>query len=269
MEVRICVTLVNEGIIHYLNVMARPPEPGLLTRIVDAATMTFIFHGYRGARAEEVAHRARVSVGTVYRYVAGKDALFELCVLDVFEELDRDAVETPWRGSGQLDFVDELWRRLLATHPGRALRDAVEGTDRPEVAGEFDAIVRDVYRWERRYWKAIRLIERCARDWPELDLVFYRQFRREMLTLGARYLKDGAAKGRLIEVPDPDLAIRVVAEAIAFFALHRHTAPDSADMDEDLIEDTLALLLTRAFLPGAEAVVRIGTDSTTGGGNGD
>lgn len=229
--------------------MARPAAPHLIDRIVDAATMTFIARGYRGCRVDEVAERAGVSVGTIYRYVSGKEALFELSVRCAFGEDATDDIETPWAGSGALDFVDELWRRLLATHPAARLRAAAEGPPRGSVASELEEIVRDVFRWELRYWKAIRLIERCARDWPELDLIYYRQFRRELLGLGARYLRDRAGTGDLIEVPDAEVAIRVVSEAVAFFALHRHTAADSAGMDDGVIEDTLALLLTNAFLP--------------------
>jgi AcrR family transcriptional regulator len=229
--------------------MARPAEPGLLGRIVRAATLTFIRRGYRGSRIEQVAEEAGVSVGTIYRYVAGKDALFELSVKDAFGQLDEDRTDVPYGGSGRLDFVDELWRRLLATHPASRLREALEADEPEDPATELEEVVRDVYRWELRYWKAIRLIERCARDWPELDLIYYRQFRREMLGLGARYLGQRAKTGDLMPVPDPALAARVVGEAIAFFALHRHTAPDSEGMDEQLVEDTLATLLTNAFLP--------------------
>lgn len=247
--------------------MARPAEPGLLGRIVRAATLTFIRSGYRGCRIERVAERAEVSVGTIYRYVAGKEALFELVVREAFGQLAEDEVAVPFQGSGDLDFVDELWRRLLDTHPGARLRAAAEAAAPADVGAELESIIREIYRWELRYWKAIRLIERCARDWPELDLIYYRQFRRELLSVASRYLARRAAAGHLAAVPDPDIAARVLGEAIAFFALHRHTAPDSEGMDDAVIEDTLVLLLTSGLLPrdAARMANGVGRASRAGG----
>jgi AcrR family transcriptional regulator len=236
--------------------MARIAEPGLLGRIVEAATMAFIKHGYRGCRMEAVAEGAGVSVGTVYRYVDGKEAVFELAVHEAFGDFDERLVKTPFAGRGDLNFVDVLWRRLQETHPMERLREAA-GREAPADPGaELEEIVRDLYTWQLRYWKALLLIERCAREWPELELLFYRQFRREALSLGASWIERRGREGAFVRVPDALLAARFIAESVAFFAMHRHTAPDSQDMDEHLVEETVVVLARNALVPHAVASAR-------------
>lgn len=46
------------------------------TRVLEAATRVFAERGYDGARMPDVARLAGVSTGNIYRYFAGKDALF-------------------------------------------------------------------------------------------------------------------------------------------------------------------------------------------------
>ena len=53
---------------------ARPGE------LLDAALDLFVEHGYAGTRVEAVAQRAGVSKGTLFRYFASKEALFQAVV---------------------------------------------------------------------------------------------------------------------------------------------------------------------------------------------
>lgn len=51
-------------------------KPELRQRVLDAAEGEFAEAGYRGATMAAIAARAGVSTGNLYRYFAGKDALF-------------------------------------------------------------------------------------------------------------------------------------------------------------------------------------------------
>jgi AcrR family transcriptional regulator len=68
--------------------------------ILRAARHIFAKHGSQ-AQMDDVAKRAKVGVGTVYRHFPTKEALFEALALDKFERITRFAdeameIEDPW-----------------------------------------------------------------------------------------------------------------------------------------------------------------------------
>jgi AcrR family transcriptional regulator len=226
----------------------RIATPGLLDRLVDAAVLTFIKRGYRRTRVEDIAEHAGVSAGTVYLYATSKEALFELAIRRAFDEPDASRVETPYTPTGAADWVEQLWTRLMATDPLADLRRALADDDPADGAAEWEAIVRGIFRWQARYWRALALIESCASEWPELFLLFYKQFRTQALELSTEYIERRARTGHLARFPDSAVAVRIVAEVFAFFAMHRHTAPDSEYLEGREIEETVVAVLGRAFV---------------------
>ncbi len=76
-------------------------------RVLDAAREAFGEHG-RDAQIEDVARRAGLGVGTVYRHFPTKDALVEALAIDRWQEiLDRMdsealALDDPWEAFGQM-----------------------------------------------------------------------------------------------------------------------------------------------------------------------
>ena len=101
-------------------------------RIVDAARIGFARDGL-DAQVEEIARRAHVGVGTVYRHFPTKDDLVEALAADRFErlaELAREAleVEDPWEG------FCEFMRRSADLQAGDRALSEVMGS-RPEVMG--------------------------------------------------------------------------------------------------------------------------------------
>ena len=117
--------------------------------IVKAARAVFARYG-RSAQMDDVARRAGVGVGTVYRHFPTKDDLLAACAVDRFEELvvfARQAAEIddPWeavatfveRGAA-LHAKDRALSELLSEAP-RHMRDAAERSGLP---GLIDALVR-------------------------------------------------------------------------------------------------------------------------------
>jgi AcrR family transcriptional regulator len=219
----------------------------MLDRIVDAAALIFIAAGYRNARMEMVAERAEVAVGTLYRYAANKEALFELVLRRAFHDPEVGDVELPFQPTESQGYVEHIWRRLTDVSPFIVLRNAAR-TKRPlDPEEEFRHVVEELYDWQSRYWRALKIIERCARDWPELAHLFYHQFRRELFDLGATYLEKRMRDGWLRAYPDTGVAVRLIGENVAFFAMHRHTAPDSV-MEDGVARETVVSVLLNAFV---------------------
>jgi AcrR family transcriptional regulator len=234
----------------------------MLARILDAATMTFIKGGYRNARIEVVAERADVSVGTIYRYAENKDALFELVLRYAFGEPTALDVELPYRAQSASTAVEKILDRLDAATDFPRLFAAIEVESPPDVGAELEGLIRELYGWQFRYWKALKLIERCAREWPELSMMFYDGYRKALFAAGERYMAMRMRAGLLTTMPDPGVAARLVSETCAFFAMHRHTAPRS-EMDDDVAEETVVRAMCNALLPGG---VREATRVTGNGG---
>src|ERR671930_1778023 len=133
--------------------------------ILDAAEALFGGKGLHGARMEEVAARAGVSVGTVYNYFGDRDALlealFEARRVDILARMEAALDETKGRPfperverfiAGALEYMDEH-RRLLTllleeelrrTHGGRSptLREMLPRAERLISEGVKEGAIR-------------------------------------------------------------------------------------------------------------------------------
>lgn len=228
--------------------MPRTRAPGRLQQIIAAATDTFIASGYRLARVEDIARRAGVAPATVLQYARTKEALFDLVVRTALHDPTVERVELPYTDVPSGEVIERLWGRLMAASQFPRLANLSADPPPEGALAEFEALVREVYRWQVRHHRALRLTERCAREWPELAALFYHQFRRNGLAALADYLDRRARQGALRATPDPAIAARVVLETIAFFAMHRFSAPDSR-MDDATTEAVVVDMLTNAVRP--------------------
>ncbi|MBI1945803.1 MAG: TetR/AcrR family transcriptional regulator [Deltaproteobacteria bacterium] len=80
--------------------------------LLDAALALFAERGFHGTTVPEVAERAKVATGTLYRYFEDKDALVNAVFRRCNEQLQQAVVEGfPTDAAVREQFV-ELWRRL-------------------------------------------------------------------------------------------------------------------------------------------------------------
>jgi AcrR family transcriptional regulator len=78
-------------------------------RVLTAARAVFAEQGHE-AQMDDVAKRAMVGVGTVYRHFPTKDALIDALVLDAFERILAVAIEQVAREDDPWDaFVNVIW----------------------------------------------------------------------------------------------------------------------------------------------------------------
>jgi AcrR family transcriptional regulator len=118
--------------------------------VVKAARFVFARDG-KAAQMDDVARRAKVGVGTVYRHFPTKEALIEALAVDSFAKLvaiGREAltVEDPWEA-----FVDVLWRGGEVMAGDRALTEVVMSTPGAmeagaHASGEVVAVMEQVLR---------------------------------------------------------------------------------------------------------------------------
>ncbi|MEA2126377.1 MAG: hypothetical protein QOI80_3159 [Solirubrobacteraceae bacterium] len=116
------------------------------TAIVKAARAVFARHG-REAQMDDVARRAKVGVGTVYRHFPTKEALLAACAQDRFAQLAEiagealeiadpwDALETFLQRGAQLHASDRALSQMLMEWPALMRQAASEtGNLQPAIA---------------------------------------------------------------------------------------------------------------------------------------
>lgn len=103
--------------------MVSRPVPRSLTRaqqarrqrVIDAAMALGLEGGYEAVQMRDVAARADVAMGTVYRYFTSKDHLLAAALVSWVEQLDARLSQRPAQGdSAAIRVVDVLDRALRA-----------------------------------------------------------------------------------------------------------------------------------------------------------
>ncbi len=227
--------------------MVRTIPAGRLKQLIDAATQVFIAEGYRRTQMEDVAAALGVAKGTLYGYVESKAALFDAALryADGHEPLpETTELPLPVAPEGSVAIV----RKRLASEVGGLELLAALGRAAPkDVTRELGDIIRDLYRRMERNRRAIKLVDRCSLDHPELAALWFGQGRWAQHAALVSYLEQRAASGQLRSLPSTSVAARLVIETIAFWAVHRHWDPSPQNVSEEEVEQTLVQFLLQGL----------------------
>ncbi len=218
-----------------------------LVAIVDAATDVFGREGFAAAPMVEIARVAGVSVGTLYNYVEGKEALLLLCAERPFADplgdrpLPVGAIDRP-------ALVAAVEATLAERVRVPTLERALDAADRTvDGRAELEAIVSELFDLFSSTRRAADAMERCARDAPDLAELFYRGVRGRLLAQLAAYLERRRDEGASASVP-PDAAARFVLETVTWWARHRHRDPEPPAIDDAAARDVVVELVVHALL---------------------
>jgi AcrR family transcriptional regulator len=226
----------------------RPARPDRLAALIETATRVFIAQGYRRTQMADVAAALGVAKGTLYLYVESKAALFDLVIRHASDQVDVEAavpalpLRTPPAGAT----LAEVERRLTERDMIPALGAALERPARGAVRAELEGILRELFAVLSANRTAIKLVDRCATDYPELAALWFVEGRVRQLDRLVRYLATPSRRPALRSFPDERVAARIAFETITFWAVHRHWDPAPQSVDEQVAEDTAV-----AFVLGA------------------
>ncbi len=217
--------------------------------LLACATRVFIAQGYRRTQMADVAEAMGVAKGTLYLYVESKQALFAAALRysdgqpPAVSDLDLP-IPTPKRGSLRREIRERLDRESVPP----ALLRATRRRGVQNVRGELESILRELFATSSHHRTAIKLIDRCGTDHPDLGDLFFAAGRGTQLDLLTRYLDARIRGGWLRPVPDLALAARFVIETIATWAVHIHWDPAPQSMEPGDAEDTAVHFLLAALL---------------------
>jgi AcrR family transcriptional regulator len=229
--------------------MPRRMPTDRIEQLVSAATDVFIERGYAKTQIADVAEALGVAKGTIYLCVESKEALFDLALRFAdaptpYRGVPALPVPTPRPGS-TLRFVrgrlaaEGLPSALVARRLGRA----------SDPGAELAGIVRELYDALARNRRTMKLVDRSARDYPELAGLWFVGARGGAIDRLARYLAARIRRGELRPVPDPLVAARLILETIVFWAVHRHWDAHPQTVGEELARETVVRFVVGALAP--------------------
>ncbi|MBM4385189.1 MAG: TetR/AcrR family transcriptional regulator [Deltaproteobacteria bacterium] len=230
--------------------MPRPIPTDRFDAAIRAATRVFLRQGYRRTQMADIADELGVAKGTLYLYFESKEALFEQALLHA----DRSAaiplprelpVPTPRAGAT----LRKVRARLAREVQLPALAAALAKKRARDTRVEIDTIVRELFRLLAAHRIGIKLLDRCSPDFPELAALYSTGGRGGIMALLERYIRARVAAKQLAPIADPTISARITLEIAAQWAIHRHwdPIPDPRFADEALIEDGVALFVSRAL----------------------
>jgi AcrR family transcriptional regulator len=228
--------------------MARTIPPDRLAQLVQCATAVFIEQGYQRTQMADIAAALGVAKGTLYLYVEGKDALFDLVLrcADVerpFARLPSLPLPAPKPGE-TLQYVRE---RLAANQALPALAGALTRQRVTDARAELTVIVRELYDTLARNRHGITLLDRSARDHPELAALWFEGARGGVMAMLTQYLENRMRRKLVRPAPDVAVAARLLLETLVFWAVHRHWDPHPQPVDDAVARETVIQFIVNAL----------------------
>jgi AcrR family transcriptional regulator len=223
--------------------------------VIAAAVRVFTRDGYRAARMSDVAREAGLSEAALYRYVESKEGLFVLAIRHalLLEELPPEGVPAgphfPLKPPSLAQMILKAREFVAAEVPFGSLAMALHGPQAADPAAELEAVMRELFTLEAQTWEAADMIERSARELPELADLLNNGLRRPVLAALTEYLGSRAGSGKLRATPDTAATACLVLETLTWFARHRHSDPYGVTIPDALAEDTAVNALIHALVP--------------------
>jgi AcrR family transcriptional regulator len=225
--------------------------------VIAAAVRVFARDGYRSAHVSDVAREAGLSEAAIYRYVDSKEGLFVLAIrhallLEPLPGQDDDSAGAfPLTAPPLAEMIRQAREFVAAEVPFGSLAKAMRVTepDNDDPAAEFESIMRELFSLEEQTSQAADMIERSARELPELADLLNSGLRRPVLEALTGYLESRAKSGGLRTTPDTAATARLVLETLTWFARHRHSDPYGAAIPAALAQETAVDALLHALVP--------------------
>lgn len=236
--------------------MPRSIPPDRFTSVVAASARVFITHGYQRAQMQDVADALGLAKGTLYGYAQSKAALFAAAVryADAHEDVPRPSklpVAAPADGEVAALIAERLANEIGDMTLTLALRESL-----PTKAtnGDLGAVVIDLYHRLSRHRVALKLVDRCAPELPDLAEVWFGTGRTAQVDAVETFLLQRVRAGQLLLPGPAPIVARTIVELCSLWAVHLHFDPSpdarlearSGVVDDEAVAATLAEFVVRA-----------------------
>ncbi len=211
--------------------------------MIAAAVRVFARDGYRSAHMSDVAREAGLSEAAIYRYVDSKECLFVLAIrhallLEPLPGENDPAGRFPLKAPPLAEMIREAREFVAAEVPFGSLAEAMAVAEPEDPAAELESILRELFTLEEQTNRAADMIERSARELPELADLLHSGLRGPVIAALTSYLGSRASTGKLRRTPDTAATACLVLETLTWFARHRFSDPNGAAIPARLAQDT-------------------------------
>jgi AcrR family transcriptional regulator len=213
--------------------------------VARAAFGAFCDGGYRLTQIAHVSERLGVSVGTIYRYVDSKEALFHLAVLEALGEAPA-ALDAPLKVAGTAETARRLGEAIATDSLWGQLEQALAAPPPADVKAEARQIAEQLYESMSRHAPVILLLDRCAHEIPELAEIFDRQVRATLMRDLTAWVEKRGLAGET-DTPSAAVLARGAMEAIAWLAKTRRGDPTAVWMTDDQARAAAVRIFVGAF----------------------
>jgi AcrR family transcriptional regulator len=223
-----------------------------LPELIAAAVRVFTREGYRSARMSDVAAEMGLSEAAIYRYVGSKEGLFVLAIRHALLLEDLPEGDLPLSPAPLTATLRDARDFIAEVVPFGTLAEALSSAGFSaglDATAELEQILRELFQLESRTREAADMLERSARELPEMADLLNVAIRGPVLAALTEYLNSGVQAGTLRRTPDAAATARLVLETLTWFARHRFSDPDGAAIADDLAEDTAVDALVHALIP--------------------
>jgi AcrR family transcriptional regulator len=230
--------------------MVRHRSADFVPRLLEAAARVFARQGLKGSRMADIAREMGVAHGSLYNYVESKEALF-LLLVEQWGRADVDLRdrELPLKTPPMDSIVSRLRERVAETFPLPTLEAALRRRRPANPQAELRDVVQELFDQTERSREGATILERSARDVPELFGLFFEQVRRDLFERMTRYVTIRMQDGTFHRT-DPHTAARFIIESVTFFARHRFLDPHPQTLDDGAVRETIVDLVTRSLTVG-------------------
>lgn len=198
----------------------------------------------------DLAAELGVTEAALYRYAVGKDALVHAAFHACLFPARKPNRVTPLADPGRAATVALVARFLRNESPLPELRRRLRARNAPgQAEQELEDFVRLLFRSLAANRQALRLIERVALEWPELEHVWFGGARADFFADLTTFLARRARQGVLRTV-DVTTAGSILVETAFHFAVVRHYEARPAPVDPAQLEDAVVTMLVRGLAAG-------------------
>ena len=226
----------------------RTPDEGLVD-LVDAATAVLSRKSVARAQMSDVAAEMGVSAGNLYNYVESKDVLLTLVLRRALDGELPDPGALPVPATPLQDTIAWLDRRLDWTSDFPVMEAALARRRPADLAQEAGDVAVELYDVLVRVRPVVAVLERSGGDVPELAAILLR-VRGELFDRCERYVE--LRRRSLRELPDLQVAARLLIEAVNYMARRRVDDPQAPAAPEPVVRESVRALAVHLLLPDKE-----------------
>jgi AcrR family transcriptional regulator len=242
---------VSDSLIYTRRMTPRQRARDRLPELVEAALHVFTMRGYRATQMADIAREMGVSEAALYRYVDGKEGLFLLVVRQALLKEEPSGDELPISSPTLEATLKEITEHIRREPLPVRLRQALHGRHREDPETEFEQVVRELFSLAGETRQAVDMIERSARELPELAEMISTELRAPLLAALSTYLSRRSRSGVLRTTPDSSVTARLIIETVMWFARHRFSDPQGEAILGSLAEETVVDILVHSLAPTA------------------